>query len=57
MAGCRGYDAKSDGVSDEYECRLWFVVVPNAVEMTAEHPCCWLSLKTDPVMEEIVTEN
>ena len=43
MAGCRGYDAKSDGVSDEYECRLWFVVVPNAVvfavEMTVEHPC------------------
>lgn len=43
MAGCRGYDAKFDGVSDEYERRLWFVIVPNAVvftvEMTAEHLC------------------
>lgn len=43
MAGRRGYDAKFDGVSDEYERRLWFVVVPKAVvfavEMTAEHLC------------------
>jgi hypothetical protein len=33
MAGCRGHDAKFDGVPDDYKRRLWIVIALNATIM------------------------
>ncbi|RYG89984.1 cation transporter [Loktanella sp. IMCC34160] len=51
MAGCCGHDGKFDGVSDDYQRRLWIVIALNAtmffVEMTAGHLAKSQALQAD----------